>query len=78
MSAESSTSSAYARASCEYQMRSGLTAARRAATAATRSPARRRPAAQTSGIVAVPITAENARRPLSPSPKSFDHAHASR
>ena len=75
--AHSSTSSAYARASCEYQTMYGLTAT----SAAAPSPAARdtsaRPAHHATGIVAVPNSADSDRMPTSPLPNTFVHSQAS-
>ena len=63
-------SSSYDRASCEYQISSGL----HAASAAAITPARREisfaPAPYTTGTTAVPASAESARSGVSVYPKS--------
>ncbi len=74
----SSTSSAYARASCEYQTKIGLTATSPAATSAARSSTNRRAVAKASGTVAVPIRADSDRIATSLVPNSFVHTNASR
>ena len=78
MTAQSSTSSAYARASWPYQTMSGWTATSIAATRPAARPASRAPMRNTTGTVSVPARAEKDRTPGSASPKARVQAQASR
>ena len=72
----SSTRSAYARASCEYQTKYGLTAKRAAATRAARCEKRSRAAAYAAGTAASPNSAESDLSPASCHPKTRSQSQA--
>src|SRR5206468_11793219 len=76
VSALVSTSSPYARASCEYQTSSGLAAAAAAASSAARRDTSRAPIAYATGTVAVPNSADSERMPASEVPKTLVHSQA--
>ena len=76
VSVASRMSSAYERASCEYQTRNGLTASSPAATRAAGRDTNLRAVHQATGIVAVPISAESDRSPTSLVPKILAQTQA--
>ena len=67
----------YERASCEYQIMNGLTAASAAATRPARREINSRPHRYGIGITAVPAIADSDRNPASPVPNTFAHSQAS-
>jgi hypothetical protein len=69
---------AYARASCEYQTSTGLTAARAPTIRPVRRDTSSLPTAIATGTVSVPRSAERERSAASPVPNSLDQHHASR
>ena len=73
-----STNNPYARASCEYQTNSGLTATNAAQPIATRRAdvSSSRPIAHATGTVAIPASAEGSRSATSPVPSTRESAHS--
>ena len=73
---QSTTRSMYSRASCEYQIMNGLTAARAAATTPARAETISRPHRYSSGTSPTPRSADSDRRPASPVPNTLAHGQA--
>jgi hypothetical protein len=66
----------YSRASCEYQIMNGLTAARAAAARPARRDTSSRPHRYSSGTSAIPKIADSERSAAAPVPSSFAHGQA--